>query len=740
MDFTLIAATGEASLGAWLLGGLWTALIMALGLGFVIFVHELGHFLVAKAVGVKCEKFYVGFDFFDLKLGPITIPRALWKMKWGETEYGIGILPLGGYVKMLGQDDDPRNAAAEAERIKMQGSSDPDAHPFNPDDVKTSELAKGTSEEGLREGHTVERPLQLDPRSYPAKSVPARMAIISAGVIMNLIFAVIFAAIAYKVGIEETPAVIGNTLPGDPAWTAGLEPGDQIIQFGRSGKPYEHLRWSDIQKNVVFNGADRDLEMLVRNPNGDEEWYTVRPSERLKNITGFPSLGVTPLSSGLIGFPPGAPEFKKPKTDVPFQAGDKVVAINGEPIRQPQDIEAFLARDPSQPVTVTVERTEKAEGETESSDSAATKTLTVTVQPRPFRELGMNMEIGPIVAVREKSPADEAGFDIGDVITQLNGEPVGNPLSLPQRLASKAGETVEFTVSRKDRGGKPTEKKISVAFTAPDTFFNEYFNGGPVGIDEIGIAYEVTNKVAEVTPDSPAAKAGVQPGDVVQVVEFQPQGDEAAKNWEETMRMDSRELKLEGPLNTWTRLFYLTQEMPPDTKLQLVLNRGGKEQKVDLAPVPSDSFFDESRGIDFQPIRYLNKAEDWAQALRLGTRETKERVGEVFGVLTRLLTGRISATNLSGPIGIGTVAWSAAKSGPTILLLFLTMLSANLAVLNFLPIPALDGGLMLFLAAEGIRGKPVDEQLQIRLTIAGVLCLLSLMLFATAMDFGRFFG
>jgi regulator of sigma E protease len=66
------------------------------------------------------------------------------------------------------------------------------------------------------------------------------------------------------------------------------------------------------------------------------------------------------------------------------------------------------------------------------------------------------------------------------------------------------------------------------------------------------------------------------------------------------------------------------------------------------------------------------------------------------------------------------------------------MLSANLAVLNFLPIPALDGGHMLFLAAEGIRGKPVDERLQIRLTIAGVICLLSLMVFATAMDIGRF--
>ena len=69
-----------------------------LGLGMVIFVHELGHFLVAKLCGVKCEKFYLGFDIGGLKL---------WKCRWGETEYGIGILPLGGYVKMLGQEDNP---------------------------------------------------------------------------------------------------------------------------------------------------------------------------------------------------------------------------------------------------------------------------------------------------------------------------------------------------------------------------------------------------------------------------------------------------------------------------------------------------------------------------------------------------------------------------------------------------------------------------------------------------------
>ena len=107
-------------------------------------------------------------------------------------------------------------------------------------------------------------------------------------------------------------------------------------------------------------------------------------------------------------------------------------------------------------------------------------------------------------------------------------------------------------------------------------------------------------------------------------------------------------------------------------------------------------------------------------------------------ILRRLVTGRLSPTNLSGPAGIIFAAGSFASEGFPSLLMFLVLLSANLAILNFLPIPALDGGHMLFLAAEGIRGKPVDERLQIRLTIAGVICLLSLMVFATAMDTNRF--
>ena len=98
MGMTLIAVTLSWNL-------IWIILEVCAGLGAVIFVHELGHFLVAKACGVNCEKFFIGFDIGGIKLSH----------KWGETEYGIGILPLGGYVKMLGQDDNPAKIAEEME-------------------------------------------------------------------------------------------------------------------------------------------------------------------------------------------------------------------------------------------------------------------------------------------------------------------------------------------------------------------------------------------------------------------------------------------------------------------------------------------------------------------------------------------------------------------------------------------------------------------------------------------------
>ena len=105
-------------------------------------------------------------------------------------------------------------------------------------------------------------------------------------------------------------------------------------------------------------------------------------------------------------------------------------------------------------------------------------------------------------------------------------------------------------------------------------------------------------------------------------------------------------------------------------------------------------------------------------------------------VLNRLGTRDVSPANLSGPLGILGVTYQVAKQGFPDLLMLLAYLGANLAVINLLPIPVLDGGHLVFLAYEGIRGKPADPEWQIRLSVVGLLFLLSIMVFATAMDFG----
>jgi regulator of sigma E protease len=725
----LAATTGEPGLASWLMWRAIALLGVAAGLTFVIFVHELGHFLVAKACGVKCEKFYVGFDFFEFRI-PFTnwkIPRSLFKVQWGETEYGIGSLPLGGYVKMLGQDDDPRNAETEAARIHSEAVAHPGETPTKPEEAPVAAQTV--------EGKTV----LLDPRSYPAKSVPARMAIISAGVIMNLIFGVILAAVAFAGGVRELPATIGGVTPGSPAWTVGIVPGSKILQVGRRGNPYEYLRFEDLTTSVILNGYDRDLPILIRRPDGQVVWYEVRPSDRLKPLTRRPTLGVTHERSNKIGVPTSPDAYLHPATTPPLEDKDIVVAIDGQKIAANGDIVALLARRPSGTVTLTVVR-----GGDEDGSSTAKKqpeTLTVSVPPLPMRGIGAAMQIGPIVAVRKGSPAEEAGIQVKDLIVEVNGESIGDPLSLPQRLVPQSSppEPIKVVVSRTDRQGVESKRTLTVTPEPPLQFNDDYFHGGPVAIESIGVAYNVTHTVAAVDADGPAAAAGLAPGDVITQAEFLPANEKQRKRERRIMPSeDFKPITIDDNLKSWTYVFTRLQRSLPDTKIKLTWTRDGKEQSAVLDDVESTTFFDESRGLAFYGDSRIRRSTSLGESLRLGLRETSERLREVVLILHSLVTGRISPTNLSGAPGIIFAAASFASEGPSKLLMFLTMLSANLAVLNFLPIPALDGGHMLFLAAEGVRGKPVDERLQIRLTIAGVICLLSLMVFATAMDIGRF--
>jgi regulator of sigma E protease len=760
----LAATTQEPGLLTWLAWKTLAWIGVAAGLTFVIFVHELGHFLVAKACGVKCEKFYVGFDFFEFRI-PFTnwrIPRSLIKFQWGETEYGIGSLPLGGYVKMLGQDDDPRNAEAEAARIRAAAPGASDA--------RVEAIAAGSASEGVVAGQSVEkltnealaaahpagerkadeRPVPatttdgktilLDPRSYPAKTVPARMAIISAGVIMNLIFAVILAAIAYRLGVEEMPAVVGSTSPGGAAWAEGIEPGSKIIQIGKSGKPYELLRWGDIRTTAVLNSGE-DVSLLLRKPNGEEVWYEVRPTKQPGSK--LPIIGIGVPHKPEVEIFSDALAHLNPKTSPPLCDHDRIVEAAGQTVTSGADLSAIMAQNPTGPLPVRIERLERTKaGKPVEKPSTSPELLDLDLPARPMRELGFALKAGAITAVRAESPAVKAGLQKDDIIVEVNGQPIGDPLSLSQRLTPRPGgnETATFTIERKDRQGQRSQRTITVALEPPlQSPLRVATN--PISIESVGVALDVTAEVAEVAEGGPAAAAGLQPGDVVTSLEFVWNDQKQAQKLADVSSpLILKPVEIKPGKKSWADCVSLLQVVYPETKVKLTWTRGGKSITGEMVARDSTTVFDDSRGLQLYIDFEQHTAANWADAFYLGYREAKDQLTQVLTILHRLITAKLSATNLSGPIGIIGVAGSFASQGFVPLLLFLTMLSANLAVLNFLPIPALDGGHMLFLTAEAIRGKPVDERLQVRLTVAGVICLLSLMVFATAMDLQRWFG
>jgi regulator of sigma E protease len=653
----------------------WVVLQVAMGLGFVIFVHELGHFLVAKACGVKCEKFYLGFDVGGLKLC---------SFKWGETEYGIGILPLGGYVKMLGQDDNPAAAAAEAERARLSGDLPP---------------------EPVSGPHPA-----WDPRSYPAQSVPKRMAIISAGVIMNVIFACLMASWAFGLGVREMTCALSGVRPGGAAWRAGLRTGDEITAIAGRRDPI----FNDLRYGITVGSVAEGVEFTVRRPGvAGERTVRLRPDVDL----GAPTIGVTnplsltlpaDLSKGLGGAAAAAVP--------PLAGGDTITAVDGRPVDSYAALVAALRPAAARPVTLTVAR--------RSAAAEPPTSLEVTLPPQPLLWTGVAMTPRGITAVQDDSPASAAGLRPGDRLVAVDGGPVGDPLTLDERLAARAGETVALAV---DRAGERLDLEVVPrAVTWIDD--EAHWPASPASISAIGLALMVDATVGSVEPESPAAKAGVEPGDRIVRARFIDPAAPAADGDEGV------ELSEAAP--NWPAVAAVLQRLPSGSRIALTVDHGGERREVVLDPVPASGRFVADRGLVFDPVYRMVKAGSLPAALARGGRRTLQDLSLVWGFLGKLTRSQISPRLLGGPIEIAKQAGRSAQEGFSRLLLFLTMLSANLAVVNFLPIPVLDGGHMVFLLYEWIRGKPPSEGVVVVLSYLGLALILGLMMFVFGLDLG----
>jgi regulator of sigma E protease len=317
-----------------------TILAAVVMLGILIFVHELGHFLVAKRSGVGVLKFSLGF-------GPKLVG-----VKRGETEYLLSALPLGGYVKMIGED--PTDQSAEA----------------------------------------------ADPaRSFSQKSVGTRARIILAGPLANLLLpVVIFWGVFAVVGQPYFLPVAGTPDAESPAAQAGLLPGDRMQAL--NGVRIE--RWTDVEA-AIQTSAGKPLDFTVAR---DGRTFDVRLTPRAimtPDIFGQETqtwdLGLHPLLSTRIGqvLPGHVAE------QAGLKSGDRILALDGAPVVEWEQLAKTIHESPGKPVRLTVER----DGQR----------FEVEVTPRPTKQqTGASQEEIGLIGI---GPAPESHYQRLNPLTAL---------------------------------------------------------------------------------------------------------------------------------------------------------------------------------------------------------------------------------------------------------------------------------------------------------------------------------
>jgi regulator of sigma E protease len=371
-----------------LVGFVRTGATFVVVIGVLIVIHELGHFAVARLSGVGVERFSIGF-------GPV-----LWRLRGPETEYCVSAIPLGGYVKMVGDDDNPLEGGG-------RGLADP-------------------------------------ARAFPTKPLPVRFLIVFAGPGMNFVLAAVIFALAFMtLGRPVLPPLVGAVSPGGAAARAGLGPGDRVLAVDE--QPVQH--WEDLSRVVQARGGT-PLGLRVQGPGGERR-VTVTPVQvSTRDLLGDErrvwDIGARPLVPAVVGdVLPG-----QPAAAAGLRGGDRITAVDGRAVGSWDEMVEIVRGRPGRSITLTLER----EG----------RPLTVTVVPAAVRDRidGEEREVGrigvtpggptayvrsdPLSAVRDGvlRTADVTVLTVVGLwkilIGQLDRSNIGGPIQIAQAAGEQA--------------------------------------------------------------------------------------------------------------------------------------------------------------------------------------------------------------------------------------------------------------------------------------------------------------
>jgi len=674
-------------------------LIVLLGFGGVVLVHEFGHFIVAKMSDIKVEAFSIFIpptvvalqrteEGLRIRILPKFFPKAKERDddpdegvlsftvgrggKAGETEYRIGLIPFGGFVKMLGQDD---TAAA--------GKTD-------------------------------------DPRSYANKPVSARMAVIAAGVTFNALSAVVAFMIVFLVGIKLPPPIVGAVVPDSPAERAGIKAGDEVIEV--NGKR-QRLDFSDILLAAALASRDEQVKLSVRR--GERRLdFVIVPKEPDQGGAGIRMFGVLQPQTLVVG-KVSDPNVLLEKTGL--LPGDKIVAVNGEEVTSHWELTRMVAETVEPAVTFTAERTEKS-GKTQriqtraktrwrvggwfEADSESKLYNVASMVPR-LRIIDFNEPVPAIkglmarLGIGRKVLDEDSRLMPGDIILATGGVEYPTYTELQEIAKQYEGEELPVTVLRSDANGADMVLTVNVKPRRP--------RGGSEPVIGITVELDVEHPVVAKTitdEDGPQALS-IPRGAVIKAVN----GTEVSSFFDVARQISAnRGLPI--------RIEYGTETTTGEVVLGTQSTEGLINIKAALA-----------KRVPFEDMKRLYKATGPIDAIVTGWRKTVMFMAQTYVTLRRVVGGLVSPRTVMGPVGILAASYTVVTKKPLIDYVYLlALISACIAVVNLLPLPPFDGGHVVLLLVERIKGSALSERTQSAIAYAGVVLVVALFLYLTFND------